>query len=74
VLSVTKRLYGLFMLVLSIGLIGAGITGVLSLTRATSGVGLIAGACLCGIVIRLLQASLHQRELKSMMDEENPEI
>lgn len=51
-----KVLTGLFVL----AAIVLGGFGVLSLSEATLGVGLLAAACLAGILARLAQASAHQ--------------
>jgi hypothetical protein len=41
----------------------AGIFGLVSLSQATFGVGLLAGACLLAIVARYAQAEYHHRRL-----------
>lgn len=53
---------GLFIAILFLGSLVAALVGVNKLTNATLGVGLIAFACYLGILTRLLQASLHNRE------------
>lgn len=44
-----------------------GIAGLLSLSEATQGVGLIGLACLAGILARLRQAADHQEQLEKRL-------
>lgn len=44
-----------------------GVFGGLSLSQATMGAGLMAAACLLGILARMVQASHHQSELHALL-------
>lgn len=48
-----------FLVCVALGVAGLGI---LTLTEATMGVGIIGLACLCGIFARIAQASYHQNQ------------
>ncbi len=55
---------------LIIGALLAGVIGLLSLTQATMGVGIVALGCLVGILARLEQADrLHRAHLRFMQQE-----
>lgn len=45
----------------------SGLIGFLALSQATTGVGLLAGACLAAILARMAQASHHQGQLTRLM-------
>jgi len=57
---------------LIIAIVLAGL-GALFLSNATSGVGLISLACLCAILARISQADEHQRELKALLKQRDPQ-
>jgi hypothetical protein len=57
-------------ILLILALIIAGF-GMMSLTQATMGVGILAIACLFAIFARIAQASAHQKELKRLLIEIN---
>ena len=46
----------------------AAAVGVFTLSEATFGVGILAVACLLAIYARLAQASIHNKEIKKLLD------
>lgn len=55
------------MVVLIVLSVLAGLVGLAYMTQATTGVGIICGACLLAIFARIAQASDHHRELKQLI-------
>ncbi len=58
---------GIFALLLAIA-------GALTLSEATTGVGLLCGACLLGILARLAQASTHHRQLLRALEQRDTTV
>ncbi len=50
------------------------IAGALTLSEATTGVGLLCGACLLGILARLAQASTHHRQLLRALEQRDTTV
>lgn len=51
----------------------SGLLGGLSLSEATSGVGLIAGGTLCAILARIVQSAEQHQELKKILTPQFPQ-
>jgi hypothetical protein len=48
------------------------LSGVLFLSEATMGVGILATGCLCGVLSRIVQADAHQKKLEKQLSQEVP--